>query len=76
MKCGLKKLGASDSIIRSCLYSKPQIIESYTPKHNAKHKKKLWEEVKKNPIVFPANALRDYYGEQLSYILFRLYSKF
>lgn len=67
MKGGLKKLGSSDSIIRSCLYSKPQIIESYTPKHNTEDKKKLWEKVKRNPIIFPANALRNYYGEEVAF---------
>lgn len=62
LKNGIKKLGASDSIIRCCLFSKPQIIESYTPKHNKEQKKQLWEKIKQNPLQFPYNSLRDYYG--------------
>jgi len=67
MKGGLKKLGASGSIIRSCLYAKPQIIESFTPRHNTEDKKKLWEKIKRNPFHFPFNALRDYYGEEVAF---------
>ena len=62
MSNGLKKFGASDSILTGCMHSKPQIVESFTPMHCRNDRKDVWNLVKKNPFVFPVNEIRNYYG--------------
>jgi len=67
IKHGLNSFGASDALITGCIYSKPQIIESFTPMHNKKDKEELWQKVKHNPIVFPIHDIKNYYGEEVAF---------
>lgn len=69
MEAGLKKFGASESIVTGCLHSKPQIIESYTPLHNEGERKKVWNRVKKSPLIFPVDDIQKYYGISLIVIV-------
>ena len=66
-KLGVKKISAKTSFLTACLHSKPQLIETHTPKHSAEDRSKLWQSIKRNPFVFPYQDLSNYYGPEVAY---------
>ena len=56
------KLRGEGAFITDCLHSKPPILESAFPLHQAHEQAKIWKKMKENVIVCPLQEIRDYYG--------------
>lgn len=73
IKAGLKKFGASESILTGCIHSTPPIVQSFTPLHNEELRKQLWKDIRSHPVMLPKShdkvscRIRDYYGEEVAF---------
>ena len=56
------KLRGEGAFVTDCLHSKPPILESAFPLHQAHEQAKIWKKMKENVIVCPLQEIRDYYG--------------
>ena len=61
MSYGIKFRG-EHAFITDCLHSKPPILESAFPLHQACEREKIWKRMKENVILCPLQEIRDYYG--------------
>ena len=59
------KFRRDGSFITDCMHSKPPILESAFPLHQAQEQEKIWKRMKQNVIVCPLQEIRDYYGKYI-----------